>query len=161
MQESVGRRIKRSINININSVHFVSDEELEKFKKIELVRGYIETKQAEIDEYNSKKDIEFDSKINVRTQTNIGIYRAYLTEYLKSLNTINQEATVMVRQLAPSDNGLPVEIYAFIKDKVWVNYEKNVADIFDHVLAATKFFNLEIFQAMSGGDIRNIATEKN
>lgn len=160
MQESIGRRIKRSINISVNSVHFVSEEELEKFKKIELVRGYIETKQAEIDEYNSKKDIEFDSKINVRTQTNIGIYRAYLVEYLKNLNTINQEATLMVRQLAPSDNGIPIEIYAFSKDKVWANYEMIVADIFDHVLAATKFFNLEIFQAMSGGDIRNAVAEK-
>ena len=160
MQESPGRRIKRSVNIHVNSVHFVSDEELKKYSQIELIRNYIDTKQAELNEYNEKmRSKSSDLAVNYRRQTNIGIYRAYLLEYLKSISSINHNEIVMVRQLPPTDNGIPIEIYAFAVRKEWEKYEIDVADIFDHIFAATRYFDLEIYQAESGSDLRNIGSK--
>ncbi len=160
MQESPGRRIKRSVNIHVNSVHFVSDEELKKYSQIELIRNYIDTKQAELNEYNEKmRSKSSDLAVNYRRQTNIGIYRAYLLEYLKSISSINHNEIVMVRQLPPTDNGIPIEIYAFAVRKEWEKYEIDVADIFDHIFAATRYFDLEIYQAASGSDLRNIGSK--
>lgn len=157
MQEHPNRRLKRSVNINVSSVHFVTDEELEKYKKIDLIRDYIVAKQKELDEYNSKNSPASESLMNIRKQTNIGIYRAYLLEYLKSIPTINNEEMMMVRQMPQSDNGIPIEVYAFSVEKEWVNYEVVISDIFDHILAVTSFFDLEIFQTASGSDIRNLS----
>ncbi|OFY10896.1 MAG: hypothetical protein A2W94_03715 [Bacteroidetes bacterium GWE2_42_42] len=156
MQESPGRRIKRAVNIHVSSVHFVTEEELQKYRKIALISNYIGSKQLELDEYNSMQTNVPDSLINIQQQTNIGIYRVYLLEYLKSIPTINHEEITMVRQLSPADNGIPIEIYAFSVEKDWEKYEVVIADIFDHILAATRYFDLDIFQTASGSDIRNL-----
>lgn len=156
MQESPGRRIKRSVNIHVSSVHFVTQEELEKYRKIELIHDYIDVKQKELAEYNKGVLCDSATIVNFRQQTNIGIYRAYLLEYLKKLPFINHDEITMVRQLPPADNGIPVEMYAFTFEKEWAKYEAVMADIFDHILAATRYFDLEIFQSASGSDLRNI-----
>jgi len=153
MHESEGRRIKRAVNIHTGSVHFVSDEELDKYRKIDLIRNYIDDKQKELNEFNSSQSPDSGVIINIRRQTNIGIYRAYLYEYLKSISTINHNEMTMVRQLPPADNGIPIEIYAFAIEKDWEKYEVVMADIFDHILAATRFFDLEIFQTIAGSDL--------
>lgn len=154
MQDSGGRRIKRSINIDTSSIRFCSDEMIEKFKKIEYIRDYIIEKEKEIEEYNKSHDLE--SPVNGRRLTNIGVFRVYLTRYLKHHPKIHQGMTQMVRQLAPGENGLPIEIYAFTNDVNWINYEGIQSDIFDHILAAAKEFGLGIFQNPSGSDIRYI-----
>ncbi len=155
MQASEGRRLKRAVNIDVNSIHFLSDEELNSFSKISLIAEYISEKQKEVEEYNKSLDANADTAVNFRQQTNIGVYRAYLTSYLNHHPKINKELTCMVRQLAPADNGIPIEVYAFAFDREWVQYELVVADIFDHILAATSFFGLDIFQSTTGSDIRN------
>lgn len=155
MQDSPGRRIKRSVNIDVNSIHFASDEELAQFAKIGLIADYIAKTQKEVEEYNKSVAANPDAIINFRRQTNIGVYRAYLTAYLNHHPKINKDLTCMVRQLAPADNGIPIEVYAFAFDREWVVYEEVVADIFDHILAATSFFGLDIYQSMSGTDVRN------
>ncbi|PKP02839.1 MAG: hypothetical protein CVU11_10590 [Bacteroidetes bacterium HGW-Bacteroidetes-6] len=155
MQDSPGRRLKRSVNIDVNSVRFASDEDLVRFGKIKLISSYIAETQKAIEDFNKSIDASPETVINFRRQTNIGIYRAYLTAYLNEHPRVNKKLTCMVRQLAPADNGIPIEAYAFIKDRDWVVYEGIVADIFDHVLAATRFFDLEIFQSTTGTDIRN------
>jgi len=157
MQESEGRRIKRSVNIHTGSVHFLSDEELEKYRKIDLIRAYIDEKQKELDAFNKTQNPDSGVIINIRRQTNIGIYRAYLHEYLKSIPTINHHEMTMVRQLPPADNGIPIEVYAFAIEKDWEKYEVVMADIFDHILAATRFFDLEIFQTTAGSDLKNLS----
>ncbi|NLY71142.1 MAG: mechanosensitive ion channel [Clostridiales bacterium] len=154
MQDSGGRRIKRSIYIDTNSIDFCTDEMLEKFKKIEYIRDYIIERKKEIDEYNKGHNLE--SPVNGRRLTNIGVFRVYLMQYLKNHPKIHQGMTQMVRQLAPGENGLPIEIYAFTNDTNWINYEGIQADIFDHILAAAKEFGLRIFQHPSGSDIRYI-----
>jgi miniconductance mechanosensitive channel len=154
MQDSGGRRIKRSINIDTSSIRFCTDEMIEKFKKIEYIRDYIIEKEKEIEEYNKSHDLE--SPVNGRRLTNIGVFRVYLTRYLKHHPKIHQGMTQMVRQLAPGENGLPIEIYAFTNDVNWINYEGIQSDIFDHILAAAKEFGLGIFQNPSGSDIRYI-----
>jgi len=159
MQESEGRRIKRSINIHTGSIHFVSDEELEKYRKIDLIRDYIDGMQKELNEFNSRQRPDSGVIINIRRQTNIGIYRAYLLEYLKSIPTINHQEMTMVRQLPPADNGIPIEVYAFAIEKDWEKYEVVMADIFDHILAATRFFDLEIFQTAAGSDIKSLTSK--
>ena len=156
MQESPGRRIKRSVNIHVSSVHFVTEEELKKYRQIDLIRDYIDAKQTELNDYNQRLAGDSGSIVNLRQQTNIGIYRAYLMEYIKSLPTINHGEMTMVRQLPPADNGIPIEVYAFSIEKEWEKYEVVMADIFDHILAATRYFDLEIFQTASGSDLRNL-----
>ena len=156
MKESPGRRIKRAVNIHVSSVHFVTEEELIKYRQIDLIRDYIDTKQKELDDYNQRLASDSGSIVNLRQQTNIGIYRAYLMEYIKCLPVINHGEITMVRQLPPADNGIPIEIYAFTIEKEWENFEVVMADIFDHILAATRYFDLEIFQTTSGSDLRNL-----
>ncbi|MPM02737.1 Miniconductance mechanosensitive channel YbdG [bioreactor metagenome] len=157
MKESPGRRIKRPVNIHVGSIHFVTEEELEKFRKIDLISSYIESKQKELDEINSLSSSDSGAIINLRQQTNIGIYRIYLLEYLKSIPTFNHNEITMVRQLPPADDGIPIEVYAFSVEKDWEKYEVVMADIFDHILASTQYFGLEIFQAASGSDLRSLA----
>ncbi|WP_287619267.1 mechanosensitive ion channel domain-containing protein [Parabacteroides sp.] len=140
MSESPGRRIKRSINIDMNSVHFCTPEMLEKFRKISLITDYIDS----------------PIWVNGRRQTNLGVFRAYLVRYLRSLPEVSKELVCMVRHLQPTDTGIPIELYCFSSNKVWVEYEGIQADIFDHVLAVIPEFGLRVFQNVSGADLRNI-----
>ena len=150
MSDSGGRRIKRSIKINMKSIKFCSNEMIEKYKSIELIKTYINTKIEDIFIHNSEKNIDENDLLNGRALTNIGTFRAYVELYLKNHPKIHKEMTFLVRQLAPQPDGLPIEIYVFSKDTNWVNYESIQSDIFDHLLAILPAFELEIFQNLSG-----------
>jgi miniconductance mechanosensitive channel len=153
MTNSHGLRIKRALIIKQNIIHFLDDKEMSQLKKIELINSYLTDKEEAIQNYNTNKNVNKEILINGRNLTNIGVFRKYLNEYIHSHSAINKEMMIMVRQLAPSAQGIPVEIYAFSSDKNWENYEYIIADIFDHALAATPFFNLELFELPSNVSI--------
>ena len=157
MQESGGRRIKRSIRIDMNSVKFCTPEMLAKYKKIQLLKDYIEETEKVIEDYNKEHGIDNSILVNGRRQTNLGVFRAYLTNYLKSLPTVNQDLTCMVRQLQPTEQGIPLEHYFFSAIKAWVPYEGVQADVFDHVLAIIPEFDLHVFQNPTGEDFRELS----
>lgn len=157
MQESGGRRIKRSIRIDMNSVKFCTPEMLAKYKKIQLLKDYIEETEKVIEDYNKEHGIDNPILVNGRRQTNLGVFRAYLTNYLKSLPTVNQDLTCMVRQLQPTEQGIPLELYFFSAIKAWVPYEGVQADVFDHVLAIIPEFDLHVFQNPTGEDFRELS----
>ena len=152
MEESEGRRLKRSVNIDMKSIRFCSSEMLEKFSKIEYLKDYIHSTQKELEEYNAARKVDNSIMVNGRRQTNIGIFRAYLLNYLSDHPDINEKMTFMVRQLQPSEKGLPIEIYVFSKQKEWEKYESLQSDIFDHVLSVIPEFGLRIFQNRTGDD---------
>ena len=154
MSESGGRRIKRSIKIDVTSIHFVDEKELEQLNQIAILKNYLRPKQREVEEYNARHEIEASLPINGRRQTNIGIFRAYVQEYLRRNPKLHSNMTFLVRQLAPTETGLPLEIYVFSKDQVWANYEAIQADIFDHLFAALPTFGLRAFQNPSGHDFQ-------
>lgn len=158
MQESGGRRVKRSINIDMTSVKFCTPEMLEKYRKIRLLKDYIEKTEHIIQEYNEEHGIDNSILVNGRRQTNLGVFRAYLTAYLKSLPEVNPKLTCMVRQLQPTDHGLPMELYFFSSIKDWVPYEGVQADVFDHVLAIIPEFDLQVFQSPSGRDFQKVCS---
>ncbi|MDT0294315.1 mechanosensitive ion channel family protein [Mesonia ostreae] len=158
MSASGGRRIKRAILIKSSSIHFLSDTEFEELKNVQLIKEYLNTRQAEIDTYNQKNQVDKSTLLNGRNQTNFGVFRKYIDAYLNQHLAINKEMMIMTRQLEPTSKGIPLEIYAFSKDKVWKNYEHIIADIFDHVLAAVPYFNLEIFEIPSGDNF-NVSVE--
>ncbi len=161
MSEAGARRIKRAINIDINSISFCSDNMLEKFGNVEIISKYIETKQHEINMYNEQHTARIPGMaLNTRKQTNIGIFRAYIIAFLRSHPMISKNMTFLVRQLPPKETGLPLEIYVFSTDTRWVNYEYLQADIFDHLLAAVPEFGLRIFQNPTGYDMRAMGSEK-
>ncbi|MFO7674339.1 MAG: mechanosensitive ion channel [Lutibacter sp.] len=160
MQESGGRRIKRSVFIKQSSIKFLTDEKIEEYKKIQLVKTYIDHRQREILKFNEKSGADKSVLINGRNQTNFGIFRKYLNGYLHENSAVNKELTLMVRQLEPTAKGIPLEIYCFISDKRWENFEAIMADIFDHVIASVPYFDLEIFEEPTGADLRSLA-EKN
>jgi len=143
--------------IDVNSIRFCDHDLLEHFSKIHLLRDYLSVKNKEIEHFNRQHSFPDDPAlpINGRRQTNIGVFRAYVVAYLKSLPQINQEMTFLVRHLAPTEHGLPLEIYVFCTDKRWAFYEAIQADIFDHLLAALPQFDLRLFQAPSGHDLRH------
>jgi miniconductance mechanosensitive channel len=158
MSESGGRRIKRSINIDMNTVRFADEAMLERFRGMELLRNYVETKQAEIDSVNAQLGMDLSATtLNGRRQTNLGIFRAYLLEYLRNHPQIHQGMTFLVRHLQPTAQGLPIEIYVFSSDQIWASYEAIQADIFDHVIAALPEFGLRAFQQPSGADLAGLA----
>ncbi len=157
MEESGGRRIKRSIQINMNSVKFCTSGMLDRFRKIHRIRDYIENKEKELLEYNTVNNIDSSVLVNGRRQTNLGVFRAYLKEYLRNHPKVNTEMTLIVRQLQPTETGIPMEIYVFSADKSWVNYEELQSDIFDHILAAIPQFELEVFQNPAGPDVSKLA----
>ena len=154
MSDSGGRRIKRSINIDINSIKFCSHELIEKCKRINLISEYIDNKLSVINEHNTKLDVK--SSINGRALTNIGTYRAYIKAYLKNNKHIHNDMTFLVRQLSPTEKGLPIEIYVFSNNTNWVEYEEIQSDIFDHLLAVLGQFELKIYQDPSGNDLLKI-----
>jgi miniconductance mechanosensitive channel len=156
MQESGGRRIKRSINIDMKSVKFCSGEMLEKFKRIHYLKDYVETKQNELDEFNRMNDIDESVIVNGRRQTNLGVFRAYLNGYLRNHPYIHDDMTFIVRQLQPTEKGIPMEIYVFSKLQEWDLYENLQSDIFDHLLAVVHEFDLQVYQNPSGNDFQRI-----
>lgn len=157
MRESGGRRVKRSINIDMTSVRFCTPEMLEKYRKIQLLKDYIDRTEAVVEAYNAENGIDNEVLVNGRRQTNLGVFRAYLTAYLKSLPVVNKELNCMVRHLQPTDHGLPVELYFFSTIKDWIPYEGVQADVFDHVLAIIPEFGLRVFQSPSGADLQRLA----
>ena len=156
MQSQGVRRIKRSINIDINSVEFVDEKWRDRYAGYQIISEFIKERQSDIEKYNQENKIDTLELINGRHMTNIGVFRRYALNYLNSHPKIDQKHTVMVRQLAPGTNGVPIEIYCFSNDIAWVNYEDIQADIFDHLLAAVNHFGLRIFQNPSGNDFRRI-----
>ncbi|MDR0976380.1 MAG: mechanosensitive ion channel family protein [Prevotellaceae bacterium] len=156
MEESGGRRVKRSVNIDMNSVHFCTPEMLAKYRKIHLLTDYIEKKEQIVEEYNETHHIDASVPVNGRRQTNLGIFRAYLNNYLKNRPDVNHELTCMVRQLQPTELGIPIELYFFSAIKEWVAYEGIQSDVFDHVLAIIPEFDLRVYQAPSGADFREL-----
>lgn len=155
MQESDGRRFKRAIHLDMNSARFADEELLTKLKKFRLIKDYIEEKQAEIDQYNQEASTSDNhpTQFYGRRQTNLGIFRAYMEAYLRSHPQINTQMTLMVRQLAPTERGVPLEVYAFSKVKEWEYYERLQADTFDHLISIVPEFDLRIFQEPSGKDM--------
>ncbi len=153
MQEAGGRQIKKAFYIKQNSIKFVSPEDLEKYRKIQLVTSYINHRDKDNKEHNIKNNIDTSLLINGKNQTNLGIFRKYLDAYLHINPAINKEMFLMVRYLQPSQQGIPVEIYCFSKDKRWENYEYIQADIIDHVTAAVSYFDLELFELPTGKDL--------
>ncbi|MHA7831227.1 MAG: mechanosensitive ion channel family protein [Flagellimonas sp.] len=146
MQDSGGRRIKRSLIIRQKSIRFLTEKEIEKLKKIQMVEAYIGTRNEQIRTYNKENNINKELLVNGRNLTNFGVFRKYVTNYLQSHSAINKDMTLMVRQLQHTSQGIPLEVYAFSSDKRWENYEYVMADIFDHLLAALPYFSLELFE---------------
>ena len=155
MLNSDGRRIKRHILIRPNSIRFMNESELENLKKIQLISSYIVYRQEEIEKFNSKNRIDKSIAINGRNLTNFGLFRKYITQYLHNYPGLNQDMILLCRQLQPTQNGIPLEIYAFSNDKKFENYEYIMADIFDHIFASIKYFDLEIFELSSNLDSTN------
>ncbi len=153
MSESGGRRIKRSIHIDVRSVRFCTPEMIDRFRNIQVLRAYVDSKQAELDESNREQGVDDSALVNGRRMTNLGTFRAYMIAYLRKHPKIHDDMTFLVRQLAPTDRGLPLEIYVFSNDQRWVQYEAIQADIFDHLFAAIHEFDLRPFQSPSGSDI--------
>ena len=146
MMTSDGRRIKRAVNIKIDSIKYLTKSEIDKLKEIQLITSYLESRQTDIEAFNTENSIDKTLLLNGRNLTNIGVFRKYIQTYIEQHSAINKDMTIMVRQLAPTTQGIPLEIYAFSNDKRWVNYEYIMADVFDHVIASVPYFNLEIFE---------------
>lgn len=162
MQASGGRRIKRSINIKMSSIRFLTKEEIHELKKIQLLKPYIEQRQQEIEEYNERTHADQTMPVNGRRITNIGMLRAYVLRYAQQNSNIHKEYPLMVRHLQPTEHGLPLELYMFTNTIIWAEYETIMADIFDHVFASIDFFHLEVYELPSSDDVRQfIANSKN
>ncbi|MCP4703163.1 MAG: mechanosensitive ion channel family protein, partial [candidate division Zixibacteria bacterium] len=156
MSESGGRRIKRSFNIDMNSIKFCNEEMINRFKKIQYITEYIERKKEELALYNKERSNDNSLLINGRHMTNVGTFRAYIQAYLRNHPKIHKEMTFLVRQLKPTETGLPIEIYVFSNDQNWINYEGIQADIFDHLFAVAPEFELRLFQSPSGNDFSSL-----
>lgn len=157
MQESGGRRIKRAIHLNVQTIKFVDPQTREHYKKYYLLTDYIGQRQREIEKFNAENNFDTSILINGRRMTNIGVFRRYIECYLKQHAQIRQDMTLLVRQLPMEDRGIPIEVYCFTKTINWGEYEAIQADIFDHLLAAASFFDLTVFQQPSGSDISEAA----
>ena len=161
MSESGGRRIKRSINIDMNTIKFCTKEMIDRYSKFNVISDYLKVKLEEIQQFNSDRKVEEEGLINGRSLTNIGTFRAYVEGYLRNHNQIHNEMTFLVRQLPPNASGLPLEIYVFSNDTDWANYEKIQSDIFDHLLSVVSEFELKVFQNPSGSDFKSSFSEEN
>ena len=155
MENSDGRRIKRALSIKLDSIHYLTKNELDILKKIQLITSYLETRQSDIEAYNINNNINKELLLNGRNLTNIGVFRKYIETYVETHSGINKEMVIMVRQLATEAKGITIEIYAFSSDKRWKNYEYIMADIFDHIIAAVPYFNLEAFELPSNSSFRD------
>ena len=153
MQESGGRRIKRAIHVDMNTIRFCDEEMLVRFERFGLIRDYIAQRRAEVEDENRSQQIDTTQIVNGRRLTNVGTFRAYVAAYLRQHPKIHQDMTFLIRQLPPGENGLPIEVYVFTNDTVWANYEGIQADIFDHLLAVMPAFDLGVFQNPTGADL--------
>lgn len=163
MEESEGRRIARSLFIDLKSIKFCDHEMLEKFKKIKLIKDYINEKQEEIDNHNQQLGIEDSDRVSRRNLTNVGIFRKYVEIYLENHPKIHGKGSgyiLIVRHLQSTEKGLPIQIYCFSKEQAWAVYEKIQADIFDHIFAVVTEFELKVFQNPTGDDFKNLASFK-
>ncbi len=161
MQSSGGRRIKRSINIKISTIRHMTDGELDELSKIHLLKDFIDERRKEIKAYNERENIAHrELKINGRNLTNIGLFRQYVSAFLKHHERTNKNMTIMVRQLEPTEKGLPIELYLFTGTVAWAEYEEIASNIFDHLLATVKYFDLEVFELPASADIRSVLIEK-
>ncbi|PHR72169.1 MAG: mechanosensitive ion channel protein MscS [Lutibacter sp.] len=149
MENSDGRRIKRAVIIKQDSIKFLSQNDIEKLSKIDLIASYIKARQNDITTHNQENNINKELSLNGRNLTNVGVFRKYIEEYVKNHSAINENMMIMARQLAPTSQGVPIEVYAFSKDKRWENYEYIMADIFDHLLSSVTYFDLELFELPS------------
>lgn len=156
MEESGGRRIKRSINIDMKSVKFLDPELKERLRKIQLISSYIDQREKEINNFNESKKVDPTMPVNGRRMTNLGVFRHYMEAYLKQHPKVSNDLTFLVRHLQPTETGIPLEIYVFSKDQEWGKYEALQADIFDHVLASISFFDLKVFQNPTGDDFQKL-----
>lgn len=159
MEESEGRRIARSVHIDLKSIKFCDHEMLKKFKRIKLIEKYIVDKQIEIEKYNKSLDLDDNDKVNRRNLTNIGVFRKYIELYLENHPKVHSKGsgyTLIVRHLQPTEMGLPIQIYCFSKDQAWADYEQVQADIFDHVLAVVPEFELSVYQSPTGEDFNRL-----
>ncbi|MNE37271.1 Miniconductance mechanosensitive channel YbdG [compost metagenome] len=156
MQESGGRRIKRSLYLDQNSVHFLANEDIARLHRFRLLDSYLKVKESELLSWNSQLDEASRLPINSRQLTNLGTFRAYVENYLRENIEIRKDMTLLVRQLAPSANGLPLELYCFTATTAWSRYEAIQSDIFDHLLAILPEFGLRVFQHPSGADMREL-----
>jgi miniconductance mechanosensitive channel len=152
MQESGGRRIKRAIHLDTNTVRFCDEEMLTRFEKIQYIAGYVQQRRQEVDSDNKQRTADLSEPVNGRRLTNVGTFRAYVVAYLRNHQNIHQDMTFLVRQLAPTPQGLPLEIYVFTNTTVWSEYESIQSDIFDHLLAVVPRFDLRVFQEPAGSD---------
>ncbi len=153
MFDSGGRRIKRAIYLDMRSIHFLDEEQIRRMLRIHRLKDYLSRKVAEVQESNQSYGDDLEALCNGRRLTNIGTFRAYCEAYLKEHKQIHQEMILLVRQLAPTEHGIPLEIYAFTSDTRWVVHESIQADIFDHLLSVLSEFNLRVFQDPSGSDV--------
>ena len=160
MQQFGGRRIKRAINIKISSIRYLNESEIEALKKIQLLTDYIDKRQQEIQAYNVKTQVDAGVLVNGRRMTNVGLFRAYITRYIQNNPNIHQDRMLMVRQLPTTEHGLPLELYMFTTSTDWEFYEGVMADIFDHLFAAIKYFHLEIFELPASDDLRSFIQNK-
>ena len=149
MQKSEGRRIKRHVLIKSSTIRFLNDEDLHQLRKVQLITSYIDSRQAEIDRYNDLRGVDKTLSLNGRNMTNLGLFRKYIMQYLHDHPGLNKNMHIMCRQLQSTAHGVPLEIYVFSSDKRWANYEYIMADIFDHVMASVRYFDLEIFELPS------------
>ena len=156
MQDSGGRRIKRAIHLDMNTVRFCDADMLARFEKFELIADYVNQRRHEVEADNSRQQTDLSELVNGRRLTNLGTFRAYVAAYLRSHPKIHADMTFLVRQLAPTPRGLPLEIYVFTTTTVWADYEGIQSDIFDHLLAVVPQFDLRVFQEPTGGDWRSI-----
>src|SRR5690554_40439 len=160
MHESGGRRIKRAIKIKISSIRYLNGQEIEELKKIQLLAPYIEERKQEIEQFNQKTGADRSMPVNGRNLTNVGLFREYVNRYVRNNPNIRQDMTLLVRQLAPDQHGLPLELYMFTSNTKWAFYENAMSDIFDHLFAAIKYFGLEVFEAPASDDVRGLIIGK-
>ncbi|PRY07380.1 miniconductance mechanosensitive channel [Pontibacter ummariensis] len=156
MQNAGGRRIKRSIHIKISSIRYLSPEDIQKLSKIGLIKDYLLQRQAEISAHNERKEVDSSLLINGRSLTNIGVFRKYIDAYIAQHEFTHKSMTMMVRQLEPTTTGMPIELYVFTNEVRWEKYELIMADIFDHLLAAVRYFDLQVFEVPAADDIRSL-----
>ncbi len=159
MVNSEGRRIKRALNIKLDSVKYLTKDEVDRLKKIHLITTYLDKRENDINSFNKSHNIDKELPLNGRNLTNLGVYRKYAQTYLEQHSAINKDMMIMVRQLAPTTQGIPLEVYAFSTDKRWENYEYIMADIFDHLIAAVPYFDLEVYELPTGSSF--IPNQKN
>jgi miniconductance mechanosensitive channel len=153
MSMSGGRRIKRALHLDTSSIRFMTDAEVERFREFALLREYVDRKEQELDEYNAGLGVEVKADVNQRRLTNVGTFRAYVLQYLRHHPRIHKDMTLLVRQLPPGPEGLPIEIYCFTNTTAWADYEDIQSDIFDHFLAIVPAFGLQLYQKPSGADV--------